>query len=172
MRHFRFLYTFMVAIFFLSITGCTPKPITDPDIPDTTARKIIYDANWDSVLWMRLTAGYWTLAIFAAGTGVIAAIKNARNSPAPSTPTRTDKWLLGIAIAAAVATAATGIVSPAQQADRYRMADLHMQEAIMDYRASPKTSADLQSLLANWHQATRQFIGSKRSPPARRAGPE
>lgn len=130
--------------------GCAPAPVNE-DVPPV-AKQIFHDAGLDAMLWMRWTAAYWLLATLAAGTAVAAAIKNARTTSNTS-PTTTDKSLVLIAGLAALATAATGFISPAQQADRYRMADLLLQDAIMDYRESPRSQADLHNLVNNWHQA-------------------
>ena len=159
--------------FCLTLVACAPKQTTEY-VPDQV-KSIINDAQWYEVLWMRWTVTDWVLTLLAAGTAITAAVKNAFSThnqaqaqaaaaavggPAPvQTSGKVDKWVMVFAALTIIATTLDSKMHASQQAERYRMGDLLLQDGIMDYRLSKRTDVDQDNLLAVWHQAQKILEG-------------
>ncbi len=159
-----------------ALISCGPQP-TNEQLPDVV-KKIIDDAGWYHTLWTRWTLTDWVLTLLAAGTAISAAVKNAfsahnqaqaeRTGEVSKWSSRVDRWVMIFAALTIIATTLDGKMHAAQQAERYRLGDLLLQDAIMDYRGSSKRDADVQNLLDRWHEAQsilegRVTIGSGQS---------
>jgi hypothetical protein len=164
---------------------CAPSPAHSiPDksslenpaasVPNDLVCRIVADAKWYERLWMRWTVVDWLLSLCAAGTAIAAAIKNGYNVHVqavadaakvtnPSPPKGLDNWVMILAALTIIATVLDGRMHASQQAEHYRMGDLLLQDAIMDYRGSQKTPDDRKALLSSWHRAQDILEGSPRA---------
>lgn len=143
------------------LVSCAPQP-TNEQVPDVV-KKIIDDAGLYHTLWTRWTLTDWVLTLLAAGTAISAAVKNAfsahtqaqaeRAGEVLKSSSRVDRWVMILAALTIIATTLDGKMHAAQQAERYRLGDLLLQDAIMDYRGSQQRDADVQNLLERWHEA-------------------
>jgi hypothetical protein len=148
-----------------------PKPVTEG--VSEAAKSIFYDAKWYEILWERWTVVDWLLSLLAAGTAVTAAVKNAFSAHTQTgspegdqgSSAKVDRVVMWFAALTVVATTLDAKIHPAQLAERYRQGDLLLQDAIMDYRHSPKGPADEEALLNVWHQAQRILEGAPAVPP-------
>jgi hypothetical protein len=127
--------------------------------------RIVADAQWYSILWMRWIVVYWVLTLLAAGTAISTAIRSAYTTQHPAAkggtplPSSFDGWLMGLAATTVIATVLLGAMRPDQAADRYRFGDLLLQDALTDYSASQKQDPDVRALLSSWHQAQQVLEG-------------
>jgi hypothetical protein len=82
--------------------------------------------------------------------------------PAVQVPatSKIDKFVMFFAALTIIATTLDSKMHASQKADQYRQGDLLLQEALADYRISPKTAPDEERLLAAWHQAQRILEGA------------
>jgi hypothetical protein len=142
--------------------------------PNDLVCRIVADAKWYERLWMRWTVVDWLLSLCAAGTAIAAAVKNGYNVHVQavadaakernaSPPKGLDNCVMILAALTVVATVLDGRMHASQQAERYRMGDLLLQDAIMDYRGSQKTDDDRKALLSNWHRAQDILEGNPRA---------
>ena len=173
----------------LSLIGCMPTStsIVKDAVPDNV-KYIFVDAKQYEVLWMRRTVTDWALGLFAAGTAIAAAVKNAfsahnqaqsqsqgnANIGRSQTSTNIDRVVMVCAALAVIATTLDAKMHAAQTAERYRQGDLLLQDAIMDYRLSTESAQDKErELLEVWHQAQRILEGapavSSKSDPNKKA---
>jgi hypothetical protein len=139
---------------------------------------IANDQLEDAWLFINWTVADWLLTLLAAGTAIGAAVKNAFSAhnqaksqaavadakaagevPAASdvsaASSNVDKWVMVLAALTIAATTLDTKIHAGVQADRYRQADLLLQEALADYKAD--TKQDL--LLASWHRAQKILEG-------------
>ncbi len=162
-----FVFLFVVMFVWFSMTQ--PAPVTETLPPG--AQAIVLDSEWYEILWKRWTVTDWILGLLAAGTAVTAAVKNAFSSHNTNTggttgtaSTQVDRAVMLFAALSVVATTLDAKMHPAQMAERYRQGDLLLQDAIMDYRLSAKTEADLDALRLTWHQAQKILEGAPAVP--------
>jgi hypothetical protein len=139
---------------------------------------IANDQLEDAWLFINWTVADWLLTLLAAGTAIGAAVKNAFSAhnqaksqaavadakaagtiPAAAdvsaASSNVDKWVMVLAALTIAATTLDTKIHAGVQADRYRQADLLLQEALADYKANMKQ--DL--LLASWHRAQKILEG-------------
>ena len=172
----------LLSLVLLPLVACAPKPTTE-QLPELVKR-IVNDSGWYETLWMRWTVTDWVLTLLAAGTAITAAVKNAFSSHnqavaqaagnTAQSSSKIDKWVMVFAALTIIATTLDAKMHAGQLAERYRMGDLLLQDAIMDYRGSDRGPDAEQTLLAAWHQAQRILESGTVAPaPAKQdASPE
>lgn len=173
MRKRKKILIFVISpIILLPLVACAPKPTTE-QVPELV-KQIMNDAGWYQTLWMRWTVTDWVLTLLAAGTAITAAVKNAFSSHnqavaqatgrTAQSSSKIDKWVMVFAALTIIATTLDAKMHAGQLAERYRMGDLLLQDAIMDYRGSDRTPPAEQTLLTAWHQAQRILEGGTVTP--------
>jgi hypothetical protein len=111
----------------------------------------------------------WVLTFFAAGTAVAATMKNTYSvQQNQSEPSWLDKTLMVLAILAVLASTFDAKLHASDLAVEYRLGDLAMQRAKMDWANSAKDAAAKKAFLDQWKVAENYLQPStiNTTPPA------